>query len=247
MHINKKKIINKVTHRNTTMCFIINRWYVVQRHISKCGFSKLTCISFMRNLCYMLYTINLYVKIFKPVWNRSNPTVIIRPDSASIKRIIYLICMWVTSRDLQPQDLCVCVCMLVHAPIHIRYGSITFLGVTCPGCKVFFFLCCVLICCDWNLKWIPEPVFQLQHPNGVENILGKLTRFVLYDSLCVVEWIIQNYLTVNTLRMETTLPTRPHHFLECLNPYTFIEMNLLFLTTYFAPCVPQSVLLDVKS
>ena len=48
------------------------------------------------------------------------------------------------------------------------------------------------------------------------------------------------------LRMETTLPTRQHHILECLNPYTFTEINLLFLTTHFAPSVPQSVLLDVK-
>ena len=136
----KKKIEkNKVTHRNTTMCFIINGWYVVQRHISKCGFSKLTCISFMRNLCYTLYTINLYIKIFKPVWNRSSLTVIIRPDSASIKRLIYLNCTRVTCRDLQPQDLCICMCMLVHALIHVRSGSITFLGVNCPGCKVFFY------------------------------------------------------------------------------------------------------------
>jgi hypothetical protein len=194
------------------MCFIINRWYVVQRHISKCGFSKLTCTSFVRNLCYVLCIINLYVKIFKPVRNRSNPTIFVWPVSAGIKRIIYIIVMWVTWRDLQPQDLCICVCVLAHAPIHIMSGSITFLGVTCPGCKVFFlflffcFLCCVSICCDWNLKQIQEPVFQFQPPNGIENILGKLTLLVLYEPLWIVESIIQNYLTVNTLRMETTLP-----------------------------------------
>jgi len=47
--------------------------------------------------------------------------------------------------------------------------------------------------------------------------------------------------------METTLPTRQLHILEFLNPYTFIEMNLLFLRTYFAPSVPQSMLVDVES
>jgi hypothetical protein len=226
------------------MCFIINRWYVVHRHISKCGFSKLTCISFMRNLCYALCVINFYVKIFKSVWNRSNPTIFIWPVSASIKRIIYFIVMWVTCRDLQLQDICICMSVLACTSIHVRSGSITFLGVPCPGCN--FFLLCVFICCDWNLKRIQEPVFQLQPPNGIENIMGNLTHLVLYGPLWVVECIIQNYLTVNTLRMETTLPKRQHHILECLNPYAFIEINPLFLTTYSAPSVPQSVLLDVK-
>lgn len=181
--------------------------------------------------------------------NRSNPTVFIWPFSTSIKIIIYIIVMWVTCRDLQPQDLCVCMCVLARVPIHVRSGSITFLGVPCPGCKVFFFfflLPCVFICCDWNLKRIQEPVFQLQPPNGIENISGKLTHLVLHDPLWVIEYIIQNYLTVNTFRMETTLPTRKHHVLKCLNPYAFIEIKILFLTKYFAPSVPQSVLLDVK-
>jgi hypothetical protein len=139
-----------------------------------------------------------------------------------------------------------CACVRARTPIHVRSGSRTFLGVTCPGYKGFFLLC-VFIDCDWNLRPIQEPVFQLQPPNGIENIIfGKLTHLVLYDPLCIVECIIQHYLTVNTLRMETTLPTRQRHILEFLNPYTYIEINLSFLTTYFAPSVLQWVLLNVK-
>jgi hypothetical protein len=100
------------------------------------------CISFMRNLCYVLYIIKFCIKIFKPAWNRSNPTLFISPVLARIIRVIYFIVMWVTCRDLQPQNLCVWICMCMHTPIHLRSGSRNFLGVTCPGCKGFFFFFC---------------------------------------------------------------------------------------------------------